>query len=72
MPHCDVRVKRTSNQGVEAPANIFRGVASSGRRPSAHPGGLLNWRLVGGAHLRSEFSDVTSSCGGKGVIRYAW
>jgi hypothetical protein len=27
-------------------------------------------RLVGGGHLRGEFSNVTTSCAGKGVVRY--
>jgi hypothetical protein len=29
-------------------------------------------RLLGRRHLRGEFSDVTASYAGEGVVRYAW
>jgi len=29
-------------------------------------------RLVGGSDFEGEFSDVTRSYAGKGVVRYAW
>lgn len=48
MPHCDAWLKQAPNQGVEAPANIFRGFAGWVRATR------LGYRL-------SDFSKIVMS-----------